>query len=220
MSEMTAGIFFTNLFNAATGAANAGSNPTDVLGTAVGIGQALQGGVSLIAGNVNAIAKPIGGIGGGLSAVGLTVNFNSIRSDLKAGKNPTLSDLAGAVGNAASLAGSVLVIVGVAETLAIPIAVATGLAGTVQLIGSATGYRIDTNWAARARRSPSSSPLRRSRDNRPRRTTHWSPTATSRVTTTWRKSRRLSTRNTNSPRSKVMRANWRRRSPNSGRKSR
>jgi hypothetical protein len=148
MSEMTAGIFFTNLFNATTGAENAGSNPTDVLGTVVGVGQAVQGGVSLIAGNLNALSKPIGYGGGFLSALGLYDNFRSIRSDLAAGKSPAFSDLAGAIGNAASLAGSVLVVVGVGETLAIPIGVVTGLAGTVQLIGSATGYRIDLNGLA------------------------------------------------------------------------
>ncbi|WP_321955764.1 beta strand repeat-containing protein [Paraburkholderia bannensis] len=150
MSEITAGIFFSNLFGAATSAANAGTNPTDVRGTVVGIGQAVQGGVSLIAGNIDAIAKPMGWAGAALSATGLAGNVQSIRVDIASGKAPTLSDLSGAIGNTAAFAGSALVIFGVGETLLIPLAVVGGVAGTVQLVASSTGWRVDVNGIASA----------------------------------------------------------------------
>ncbi|WP_321955761.1 hypothetical protein [Paraburkholderia bannensis] len=43
MSEVTGGIFFSNLFGAAASTANTDTNPSDVRGTVVGIGQAVQG---------------------------------------------------------------------------------------------------------------------------------------------------------------------------------
>ncbi|MBN3758253.1 hypothetical protein G3N95_35440, partial [Paraburkholderia sp. Tr-20389] len=150
MSEITAGIFFSNLFGTASSSANAGTNTTDVLGTFVGIGQAVQGGVSLLAGNVDAIAKPMGGTGLVLAATGLVDNYQSIHHDLATGKNPALSDLSGAIGNVASLAGSALVLAGVGETLIVPLAVVSALAGGVQLVASATGYRVDVNGSATA----------------------------------------------------------------------
>ncbi|CAM2198502.1 protein of unknown function (plasmid) [Paraburkholderia kururiensis] len=148
MSEITAGVFFSNLFGAAASAANAGTNTQDVVGTAVGIGQAVQGGVSLIAGNIDSLAKPLGGAGLLLGVAGLVANYQNIHDDLAAKRNPAASDLVGAIGNVASFVGSALVLASVGETLVIPIAAVGAAAGAVQLVASATGYRVDVNGIA------------------------------------------------------------------------
>lgn len=108
--------------SAVTAAGNAGINPTDTLGTVVRISQATLGGAGLIAGNVYALVKSLGLAGFAASAVGLYDNYLSIKTDLVNGQPPTLSDISGAVGNAAVLVGSGLILADVSGTLIIPLA--------------------------------------------------------------------------------------------------
>jgi len=77
MSETTGLVFFTNLAGATAAAGNAGTNPSDTLGTVVGVGQTLQAGASMIASSVETLSTPLAGAGGLLSLAGLLDNYNS-----------------------------------------------------------------------------------------------------------------------------------------------
>lgn len=144
-NEISGFAVFTNQIGAGVTVAGMAADTSDLSGSVIGIGQGAQSIVSIATMGMESAVKPVAGAGGILSVTAAFKAATSIYNSYKDEKPIAQSDVAALFGNATGTLASALIIVGVGETLIIPLTVVSIGAGAYQLVAIAEGWKVDAS---------------------------------------------------------------------------